>query len=138
MIKEVIGFEPRSAWWKSRLLTTTPKWILYCTLIFHYIYFTIKRRKKNLAPTESLEIKYYDEALGCTFLSRFLNKGQKKVCILLACTMETHTKASNNHEMSEFHYEILILLTFTLKRLRICSHFGDSSLTKYISKMFWL
>ena len=43
------------------------------SLNFHYILFRINRQK-NLTPPERLEIKHQDEALGCTFLSRFLSR----------------------------------------------------------------
>ena len=57
MTQEVIGFEPRPAWWKSRLIITTPKGILYYT-DFLIIFILQQRDKKNMAPPEKLEIKH--------------------------------------------------------------------------------
>ena len=46
--------------------------MLYNAMNFDQTYFTINRGE-NLAPPERPEIKHQDEALGCTFLSRFLS-----------------------------------------------------------------
>ena len=80
----------------ARMYTLT-KGILDCTMSSSFeLSFTFKKAAKRTLQTKD-----------------------KKVCIILACTMQTHTKASNDHEMSEFHYETLILLTFTLKKHKI-------------------